>query len=159
MSESPEVLATIDRELKGKKLLVGRKIGQSKLDILGASLRVEAKPHKYPTGEKVVAWEKRFFSKFVEGDFDSILLHRFLYKPVKDYIEDPEQVLSEVRRILPKGGVLVVNSYLLDDRTKGFRSAESFFTEQEMSELIKKQHFRRLSHLRVGDASLFVCEN
>jgi len=55
MSDSPEVLATMAREVKGKKLLVGRKIGQSRLDILSASLRVEAEPHECPTGGSVLA--------------------------------------------------------------------------------------------------------
>ncbi len=159
MSESPEVLAAIGKKLRGKRLLVGRKIGQSRLDVLGASLRVEAKPHKYPTGGSVLAWERGLLSRFREGEFDSIILHRFLYKPVKDYIEDPEQILSEVRRILPKGGVLVVNSYLLNDVTKGFRSAETFYTEQEMTDIMKGQRFKKVSQLRVADALFFVCEN
>jgi len=158
MSESPDVLAAIGQELKGKRLLVGRKIGQNRLDVLGASLRVEAKPHKYPTGGNVLAWERGLLSRFREGEFDSVILHRFLYKPVKDYIEDPNQVLSEVKRILPKGGVLVVNSYMLNDVTKSYRSADTFYTEQEMSDIIERQCFERVLKPRVGDALLFICE-
>jgi hypothetical protein len=45
--------------------------------MLGASLRLEAKPQKYPTGGKVVAWERGLLGKFSYGDFDSIILHRF----------------------------------------------------------------------------------
>lgn len=64
MSESPEVLATMAGELRGKRLLIGRKIGQSRLDIIGASERVEAKPHKYEAGGNVLAWEKNLLSRF-----------------------------------------------------------------------------------------------
>lgn len=158
MSESAEVLAEIGKRLKGRKLLVGRKIGQEKFDVLGESLRVEAKPHKYPTNENAIAWEKRLLSRFVEGDFDSIILHRFLYKPVKEYIEEPGKVLTEAKRILPEGGVLIVNSYLLDDRTRAFGSAESFYTEEQIIDLLEKQCFKRVSKVRVGDGALFVCE-
>ncbi len=97
---------------------------------------MEAKPRKYQTRKNVIAWEKRLLSRFVEGDFDSIILHRFLYKAVKEYVEDPMEVLTEVKRILPEGGVLVVNSFLLDDKTKNFRSAESFYTEEEMKNVL-----------------------
>jgi SAM-dependent methyltransferase len=159
MSESPEVLAAIRQKLRGKILLIGRKIGQSRLDALDASLRAEAKPHKYPTGASVLAWERDLLSRFAEGEFDSIVLHRFLYKPVKNYIEDPERILREVRRILPRGGVLVVNSYLLNDVTKDYRAAETFYTKQEMIDIIERQRFKKVSQLGVADALLFVCEN
>jgi len=158
MSESIEVLAEIAKHLKGRTLLVGRYIGQEKFNALGATLRVEAKPHKYPTGGNVIAWEERLLERFVKGDFDSILLHRFLYKPVKEYLADPAKVLTDVNRILPRGGVLVVNSYLLDDVTKMFRSAETFFTEKEMQDQLETRPFRTVSKLRVEDAILFVCE-
>jgi hypothetical protein len=159
MSESPEVLASIHQKLRGRILLIGRKIGQSRLDVLGASLKAEAKPHKYPTGGGVLAWEKGLLARFGEGEFESIILHRFLYKPVKDYLEEPAQILSEVRRILPKGGVLVINSYLLNETTKDYRAAETFYTEQEMMDIIERQHFRNVSRVGAADALLFVCEN
>jgi len=152
------VLAEIAEHLKGRTLLVGRYIGQEKFNLLGETLRIEAKPHKYPTGGKVIAWERRLLSRFVEGDFDSILLHRFLYKPVKEYLADPAQVLTDVKRILPERGVLVVNSYLLDPSTKTFASAETFFTEKEMQEQLDRQSFTKVSKIRVSDAILFVCE-
>jgi len=158
MSESPEVLAEIVKHLKGRMLLVGRYIGQKKFNVLGETLRAEAKPHKYPTGGNVMAWEKRLLDRYVKGHFDSILLHRFLYKPVKEYLADPTQVLADVNRILPRGGVLIVNSYLLEDTTKMFRSAETFFTEKEMQDQLEKQAFRKVSKIRVEDATLFVCE-
>jgi len=158
MSESPEVLAEIAKHLKGRKLLVGRYIGQEKFNVLGETLRVEAKPHKYPTGGKVIAWERQLLDRFVKGDFDSILLHRFLYKPVKEYLADPAQVLTDVNRILPRGGVLIVNSYLLDQTTVTFGSAETFFTEKEMQNQLERQAFRKVSKTRVEDATLFVCE-
>ena len=158
MSESPEVLAEIAKHLKGRKLLVGRYIGQEKFNVLGETLRVEAKPHKYPTGSNVIAWERRLLGRFVKGDFDSILLHRFLYKPVKEYLADPAQVLTDVNIILPRGGVLIVNSYLLDQTTETFRSAETFFTEKEMQNQLERQAFRKVSKTRVEDATLFVCE-
>ena len=132
MSESPEALAEITKHLRGKTLLVGRHIGQEKFNLQGETLRVEAKPHKYPTGGNVIPWEKGLLRRFVEGDFDSIVLHRFFYRPVKDYVENPVGVLSQVKRILAQRGVLVVNSYLLDDTTRNFRSAETFCTEKEM---------------------------
>lgn len=152
------MLAEIAEHLKGRTLLVGRYIGQEKFNLLGETLRIEAKPHKYPTGGKVIAWERRLLSRFVEGDFDSILLHRFLYKPVKEYLADPAQVLTDVKRILPERGVLVVNSYLLDPSTKTFASAETFFTEKEMQEQLDRQSFTKVSKIRVSDAILFVCE-
>ena len=150
-------MAEITRFVKGRTLLVGRKIGQEKFNMLGASLRVEAKPHKYPTGKNVVAWEKQLLSRFAEGDFNSIILHRFLYKPVKEYVEDPNELLTEVKRILPEGGVVVVNSFLLDERTKNFRSAESFYAEEDMKRVLQKQ-FKNILNVKAGDALIFVCE-
>ena len=158
MSESPEALTEIRRRLRGRTLLVGRKIGQDKFDTLGASLRLEAKPQKYPVGGKVIAWETGLLVKFPRGDFDSIILHRFLYKPVKEYIEDPLEILAETKRILPDGGVLVVNSFLLDDTTRNFRSAESFYRESEMMTMLENQHFRNVMHIKIGETHLFVCE-
>jgi hypothetical protein len=158
MSESIEVLAEIARHLRGRTLLVGRYIGQAKFNVLGATLRVEAKPHKYRAGENVIAWEERLLNRFAKGAFGSILLHRFLYKPVREYLADPAKVLTDVERILPRGGVLVVNSYLLDDVTKMFRSAETFFTEREMQDQLEKPAFRTVSKIRVEDATPFVCE-
>jgi hypothetical protein len=158
MSESIEVLGEIAKHLKGRTLLIGRHIGQEKFDMFGEALRVEAKPHKYPTGGNVIAWERRLLERFVKGDFDSILLHRFLYKPVKDYLADPAKVLTNADRILSRAGVLVVNSYLLDDVTKMFRSAETFFTEKEMQDQLERQAFSTVSKIRVEDAILFVCE-
>jgi hypothetical protein len=161
MSEHPEVLAAIRKRSTGRILLVGRKIGQTKLDVLGASIRVEAKPHKYPIGGNVLAWEKNLLDRFDEGEFNSIVLHRFLYKPVaeKPYIEDPDLILREVRRILPRGGLLLVNSYLLNAETREYRAAETFYTEQEMSEIMGRQGFKEFSKLPVDDVTLFVCEN
>jgi len=158
MSESAEVLTEIQKKLKGRTLLVGRKIGQDKFDLFGAGLRVEAKPQKYPTGGKVIAWEKGMLRKFAQGDFDSIILHRFLYKPVKVYLEDPLEILAETKRILPGGGVLVVNSFLLDDTTKNFRSAETFYGESELMTLLENQDFSKVTRVAVGEACLFVCE-
>jgi len=158
MSESTEVLAEIGRKVKGRILLVGRKIGQEKFNILGACLRVEAKPQKYPVGGGVIAWERGLLSKFSDGDFDSIVLHRFLYKPVKVYIEDPLEILAEAKRILPDGGVLVVNSFLLDDTTRNFRSAKSFYTECEMMAMLKNQGFSKLEPVSIGETHLFICE-
>jgi hypothetical protein len=158
MSESPEVIAEIARHLKGRTLLVGRYVGQEKFNMLGDTLRVEAKPHKYPTGGHVVPWETGLLTRFAESDFDSILLHRFLYKPVKEYLADPAQVLTDVKRILSERGVLVVNSYLLDASTKAFASAETFFTEKEMREQLERRDFMRVSRIRVLDAILFVCK-
>src|SRR3989337_2902438 len=157
MSESPEVLAEIAKHLKGRKLLVGRYIGQEKFNVLGETLRGEAKPHKYPTGGKVRAWERQLLDRFVKGDFDSILLHRFLYKPVKEYLADPAQVLTDVNRFLPRGGVLIVSSYLRDQTTETFGSAETFFTEKEMQDQLERQAFSKVSKTRVEDATLFVC--
>jgi len=157
MSESMEVLAEIRNRVKGRTLLVGRKIGQSKFDMLGASLRLEAKPQKYPTGGNVVAWERGLLDKFSHGDFESIILHRFLYKPVKEYVEDPLEILAEVKRILPDGGVLVVNSFLLDSATSRFRSADSFYTESEMIAMLANQGFEA-ARVRIGEAHLFICE-
>jgi len=57
MSESTELLAEIRSKLRGRTLLLGRKIGQGKFDILGATLTVEAKPQEYPTGGNVIAWK------------------------------------------------------------------------------------------------------
>jgi len=148
----------IRRALKGKTLLVGRKIGQNKFDVLGASLRVEAKPQKYPIGGTVIAWERGLLGKFSEGDFESIILHRFLYKPVKAYIEDPHEILTEAKRILPAGGMLIVNSYLLDDATKSFRSAETFYTEVEMMTMLEDQGLSNVTPVNIGEMRLFVCE-
>ena len=158
MSESAETLTEIRKRLKGRTLLVGRRIGQDKFDALGASLRAEAKPQKYPIGGKVIAWETGLLGKFSRGDFDSIILHRFLYKPVKEYIEDPIEILAETKRILPDGGVLVVNSFLLDDTTRSFRSAESFYRESEMMSMLEDQDFRNVMHVNIGGTHLFVCE-
>lgn len=158
MSESVEVLTEIRKKLKGKILLVGRRIGQDKFDLFDASLRLEAKPQKYPIGGKVIAWKRGLLGKFSHGDFDSIILHRFLYKPVKEYIEDPFEILGEVKRILPDGGVLVVNSFLLDDATKSFRSAESFYTESEMMTMLERQDFRKVMRVKIGEMRHFVCE-
>jgi len=124
---------------------------------LGARLRVEAKPRKYATGGNVIAWESGLLGKFNPGDFDSIILHRFLYKRVKEYIEDPVKVVAEAKRILLDVGVLVVNSYLLDDTTRTFRSADSFFTETEMGNLLRTQ-FRKMSRVDTLDGRVFVCE-
>ena len=158
MSESTEVLKEIRKNLKGRTLLVGRRIGQGKFDLLGADLRVEAKPRKYPVGGNVIAWERGLLSKFSQGQFNSIILHRFLYRPVKEYIEDPFEILTETKRILPDGGVLVVNSYLLSDATKNFRSAESFYTESEMMRLLEEPEFSKVSDLSFGEGRLFLCE-
>jgi len=158
MSESTEALTEIRNKLKGRTLLVGRRIGQHKFDVYGAALRLEAKPEKYPIGGKVIAWETGLLSKFSPGDFDSIVFHRFLYKPVKEYIEDPREILAEAKRILPKAGVLVVNSFLLDDATKNFRSAESFYTESEMMRILKDQEFSRVIGIKIGGSRVFVCE-
>lgn len=158
MSESTEVLTEIQEKLKGRTLLVGRKIGQDRFDLFGAGLRVEAKPQKYPIGGKVVAWEKGMLGKFANGDFNSIILHRFLYKPVKEYIEDPVEILAETKRILPEGGVLVVNSFLLDGATKNFRSAESFYSEREMRALLENQGFSKVMRVNIEETRLFVCE-
>jgi len=158
MSESREVLTEIRKKLKGRTLLVGRKIGQDKFDLLGAGLRLEAKPQKYPIGGKVIAWETGLLRKFSHGDFDTIILHRFLYKPVKEYIEDPLAILAEAKRILPDGGVLVVNSFLLDDATKNFRSAESFYTESEMITMLENQNFSKVIRVGIGETHLFVCK-
>jgi len=158
MSESTEVLSEIQKKLKGRTLLVGRKIGQDKFDLFGAGLRLEAKPQKYPIGGGVVAWETGMLGIFANGYFDSIILHRFLYKPVKEYIENPLEILAETKRILPDGGVLVVNSFLLDDATKNFRSAESFYAESEMTTLLENQGFSRVVRIIIREARLFVCE-
>jgi hypothetical protein len=158
MSESTPALTEIRKKLKGRTLLVGRKIGQDKFNLLGADLRLEAKPQKYPTGGKVMAWETGLLGKFSHGDFDSIVLHRFLYKPVKEYIEAPLEILAEAKRILPDGGVLVVNSYLLDDVTKNFRSAESFYTEREMMTMLENEGFSKVILVNIGDTHLFVCD-
>jgi len=158
MSESIEVLREIGENVKGRILLVGRKIGQEKFDVLGPDLRLEAKPQKYPIGGRVIAWEEGLLREFYHGDFDSIILHRFLYKPVKEYIEDPQEILSEAKRILPDGGVLVVNSFLLDDATKNFRSAKSFYTRGELMALLEGQGFSKLARVTVGETALFICE-
>jgi hypothetical protein len=158
MSESTEVLVEIQKRLKGKILLVGRRIGQNKFDLFGATLRLEAKPQKYPIGGKVIAWEIGLLGKFSHGDFESIVLHRFLYKPVKEYIENPLEILAEAKRILPDGGVLVVNSFLLDHATKGFRSAESFYTETEMVAMLEHQDFSKFMRVYMGEMCYFVCE-
>jgi SAM-dependent methyltransferase len=157
MSECNEVLAEIRKNIKGKTLLVGRKIAQEKFDMLGAALRVEAKPQKYPPGGNVIAWQTELLRKFPTGTFDSVILHRFLYKPVKEYVEDPEVILAEVSRILPGGGVLVVNSFLLDNTTRSFTSADSFFTETEMKSLLDKQNFMSASRISILDACVYVC--
>ena len=120
MSESPDTFMEITRHTKGRVLLVGRKIGQEKFVVLKDTLRAEAKPSKYPTGKNPIPWENGLLTRCNEGDFDSIVLHRFLYKPTKPYVEDPQKVLTEVKRILPEEGVLIVNSFLLDEKTKGF---------------------------------------
>jgi hypothetical protein len=158
MSESTEVLKEIRKKLKGRTLLVGRKIGQDKFDLFGAGLRLEAKPQKYPIGRKVVAWERGLLRKFSHGDFGSIILHRFLYKPVKEYIEDPLEILAEAKRILPDEGVLVVNSFLLNEATKNFRSAESFYTETEMTTMLENQNFSKVIRFGIGEMHLFACE-
>jgi len=158
MSESTGALMEIRKRLKGRTLLVGRKIGQDKFDVLGASLRLEAKPQKYPVGGTVIAWETGLLGKFSRGDFGSIILHRFLYKPVKEYIEDPLEILAEAKRILPDGGVLVVNSFLLDDSTKNFRSAGSFYRESEMMSMLENQEFGNVMRVKIGETHLFVCE-
>jgi hypothetical protein len=158
MSESVEVLGEIRKKLKGKILLVGRRIGQNKFDLFNARMRLEAKPQKYHIGGKVIAWETGLLGKFSHGDFDSIILHRFLYKPVKEYIENPHEILAEVKRILPDGGVLVVNSFLLDDTTKNFRSAESFYTESEMMTMLERQDFSKVKRVNMGEMCHFVCE-
>lgn len=157
MSERSEVLAEVRKNIKGKTLLVGRKIAQEKFDMLDAALRVEAKPQKYPPNGNAIAWEHELLRKFVVATFDSIVLHRFLYKPVKEYVEDPGVVLAEVRRILPGGGVLVVNSFLLDNMTCSFASADSFFTETEMKSLLDKENFTSVSCIRILDACVYVC--
>jgi len=158
VSESKEVFTEIQKRLRGKILLVGRKIGQDKFDIFGAELRLEAKPQKYPVGGKIIAWETGALARFCKGDFDSILLHRFLYKPVKEYIEDPLEILTEAKRILPAGGALVVNSFLLNDVTKNFRSAESFYTESEMMAMLERRYFGNVIHVNIGEMEIFVCE-
>jgi len=158
MSESTEVLNEIEKNLKGRTLLVGRKIGQDKFDLFGADLRLEAKPQKYPIGGKVIAWQTGMLRKLSHGDFDSIVFHRFLYKPVKEYIEDSFEILTETKMILPDGGVLVVNSFLLDDTTRNFRSAESFYTEDEMMTMLEQQGFRKVLNIIVGRTHHFVCE-
>jgi hypothetical protein len=158
MSESAEVLTEIRKRLKGRTLLVGRRIAQDKFNLFGAALRMEAKSQKYPIGGKVIAWETGLLGKFSHGDFDSIILHRFLYKPVKEYIEDPLEILAEAKRILPNGGVLVVNSFLLNDATKNFRSAESFYAESEMMGMLENQDFGKVTRVNIGETHLFVCE-
>ena len=158
MSESREVLTAIRKELKGKTLLVGRKIGQDKFDIFDADLKLEAKPLKYAIGGNVLAWERGLLHKFSHGDFESIILHRFLYKPVRDYIEDPHEILTESIRILPKGGIVVVNSFLLDDDTKNFRSAESFYREMEMMSILESQPFNKVIRVSIGVTHFFVCK-
>ena len=158
MSESPDMLMEITRHTKGRILLVGRKIGQEKFVVLKDSLRVEAKPSKYPTGKNPIPWESGLLTRFNEGDFESIVLHRFLYKPTKSYVEDPGKVLAEVKRILPEEGVLVVNSFLLDEKTKSFRSADCFYTQEEMMDLLRRQPFKDVNCVRVTDSTLFVCK-
>jgi hypothetical protein len=158
MSESAEVLMEIGKRLKGRTLLVGRRIGQDKFNLFGADLRLEAKPQKYLTGGKVIAWETGLLGKFSHGDYDSIILHRFLYKPVKEYIENPLEILAEAKRILPKGGVLVVNSFLLNDATKNFRASESFYTESEMMTMLENQDFGKVTRVKIRETHLFVCE-
>jgi hypothetical protein len=158
MSESPHTLTEITRHTKGRILLVGRKIGQEKFGVLKDVLRVEAKPSKYPTGKNPIPWESCLLRRFNEGDFESIVLHRFLYKPTRSYVEDPEEVLTEVKRILPEEGVLIVNSFLLDEKTKDFRSADCFYTEEEMMGLLRRQSFKDVNCVRVTDAMLFVCK-
>ena len=158
MSESIEVLTEIRNKLKGRTLLIGRKIGQDKFNILGASLRVEAKPQQYAIGGNVIAWEKGLLHKFSHRDFDTIIFHRFLYKPVKEYVEDPIEILREAGRILPHGGVVVVNSFMLDDATRNFRSAESFYTESEMMTMLQNQNFTRVTCVNIEEKRLFICE-
>jgi hypothetical protein len=158
MSELPETLTEITRHIKGRVLLVGRKIGQEKFSVLKDALRVEAKPGKYPTGKNPIPWESELPARFNEGDFESIVLHRFLYKPTKSYVEDPEKVLTEVKRIFPEEGVLVVNSFLLDEKTKEFRSADYFYAEEEMIGLLRRHSFKGVNCVRVTDGILFVCK-
>jgi len=158
MSELPDTLMEITRHTKGRLLLVGRKIGQEKFGVLKDALRVEAKPSKYPTGKNPIPWESGLLTRFNEGDFESIVLHRFLYKPTRSYLEDPGKVLTEVKRILPEEGVLIVNSFLLDEKTKGFRSADCFYTEEEMMGLLRRQSFKDVKSVRANDAILFVCK-
>jgi len=158
MSEQPDTLTEMSRHIEGRVLLIGRKIGQSKFDIFKDALRIEAKPNKYPTGNSPIAWERGLLAKFKEGDFRSIVLHRFLYKPTKSYVEDPAIILTEVSRILPQGGVLAVNSFLLNEETKNFRSAESFFTESEMISMLQRPSFEGVVRIAVKDAVFFVCK-
>jgi hypothetical protein len=158
MSESAEILAEIRKKLKGRTILIGRNIGQDKFNLLGADLRAEAKPEKYPIGGNVIAWKTGLLDTFCHADFDSIILHRFLYKPVKEYIEEPLEILHEAKRILPAGGVLVVNSFLLSDKTKSFRSAESFYTEGELKAILENQGFSKVMSVNVGETLLFECE-
>lgn len=73
-------------------------------------------------------------------------------------MEDPEKVLIEVKRIPPEEGVLIVNSFLLDEKTKDFRSADCFYTEEEMTHLLRRQSFKNVNCVRVTDAILFVCK-
>ena len=158
MSELPDTLAEITRHLKGRILLIGRKIGQAQFGTFKDALRVEAKPSKYPTGTNPIPWKTGLLTRFNRGDFDSIVLHRFLYKPTRPYVEDPERILSEISRVLPDEGVLVVNSFLLNETTRSFRSADCFYTETEMITLLQNSPFKNMDLVKVGDATFFVCK-
>jgi hypothetical protein len=157
MSEQSATLEEISRHLKGRVLLIGRRIGQTKFDVFKDAVRVEAKPAKYPTGANPIPWERGLLGKFSAGSFDSIVLHRFLYKPMKPYVEDPERVLTEVSRIMPDAGVLVVNSFLLSEKTESFRSADCFYTESEMMSLLQRPlAFTSPTRVSVSDTVFFV---
>jgi len=158
MSEQPDTLVEITRHVRGRILLIGRKIGQARFEIFKDALRAEAKPGKYPTGTNAIAWERGLLNKFNDRDFDSIVLHRFLYKPTKSYIENPDTLLTEVSRILSQDGVLVVNSFLLNEKTQSFRSADCFYTESEIMNLFQRHSFSRVTAVTVGDAVFFVCK-
>ena len=75
---------------------------------------------------------------------------------MKPYVEDPEEVLTGVTRILPDAGVLVVNSFLLNGKTENFRSADCFYTESDMISLLQRPTFTNFTRVSVGDAVFFV---
>jgi hypothetical protein len=52
----------------------------------------------------------------------------------------------------------VVNSFLLNDATKNFRSAESFYTESEMMTMLENQNFSKVIRFGIGETHLFACE-
>lgn len=124
MCDYQEVLACIRDRLEGKRLIIGRKIGQEKFDILQPSLRTEAKPQKHRTGGTSYLGRTAFSVSLLTEILVECSFTDSSTSPSRNTWQILRKFSQKSGAFCQERGVLMVNSCLLDGTTNGFLSAQ-----------------------------------